>query len=80
MKLELKKNVKLTKIRRLRIENEVGLKPFASAIGSDCGTWSKIERGERPLTLNHILSLAKFYNLKPWQILQQIEADYRICD
>jgi HTH-type transcriptional regulator, competence development regulator len=49
------------KLRRLREENELPLRKVAGWLDIDVAILSKMERGERPLSKEVIMKLAKIY-------------------
>lgn len=49
------------KLRKLREENEMPLRKVAALLDIDVAILSKMERGERPLSKEVILKLAKIY-------------------
>ena len=51
------------RIRELRTQNNLLLRQVASTINIDTALLSKIERGERPLKKEQIISLAKLFKI-----------------
>ena len=51
------------RIRELRTQNNLLLRQVASTINIDTALLSKIERGERPLKKEQIISLAKLFKV-----------------
>ncbi len=49
------------KLRKLREENEMPLRTVAALLEIDVSILSKMERGERPLSKNIVMKLAKIY-------------------
>lgn len=49
------------KLRKLRVENEMPLRKVAALLDIDVAILSKMERGERPLSKEVILKLARIY-------------------
>jgi transcriptional regulator with XRE-family HTH domain len=49
------------KLRKLREENELPLRKVAALLDIDVAILSKMERGERPLTKEIVIQLAKIY-------------------
>ncbi|MBD0277082.1 MAG: helix-turn-helix transcriptional regulator [Flavisolibacter sp.] len=49
------------KLRRLREENNLPLRKIATLLDIDAAILSKMEKGERPLTKDIVLQLAKIY-------------------
>jgi HTH-type transcriptional regulator, competence development regulator len=50
------------KLRKLREENGLPLRKVAASLDIDVAILSKMERGERPLSKEVVMKLAKIYN------------------
>ncbi len=57
------------KLRQLREENKLPLRKVAALIDIDVAILSKMERGERKLTKEIVLKLAKIYNYNADELL-----------
>ncbi len=71
------------KLRRLRLERDLPLRRVAAMLDMDVAILSKMERGERKFTKNHVLKLAELYNCNPEDLLIQFFSDkilYEIGD
>lgn len=54
-------------------EKRIKQADIAKAVGVTVSTWSRIERGESPLTLEQLLSVALFLNFPLSKLFQKIE-------
>ena len=50
-------------IRRLREENNLPLRKVAAQLDIDTSTLSKVERGERPISIDYLKPLSKLLNV-----------------
>ncbi len=57
------------RIRDLREDNDKTQKEIAAVLNTDQSYYSKYERGERPLPVEHIIALCRYYNVSADYIL-----------
>ena len=61
-------------IINLRIDKGINQRDLAAIVGIVPSTWSRIERGESGLSIEHLKTVAKALDETPWHILQIADA------
>ena len=57
------------RIKDLREDNDKKQKDIADILRTDQSYYSKYERGERPLPIEHLITLCRYYNISADYIL-----------
>ncbi|MBO5395390.1 MAG: helix-turn-helix transcriptional regulator [Clostridia bacterium] len=57
------------RIKDLREDNDKKQKDIALILNTDQSYYSKYERGERPLPIEHLITLCRYYNISADYIL-----------
>ena len=57
------------RIKDLREDNDKKQKDIADILKTDQSYYSKYERGERPLPIEHLITLCRYYNISADYIL-----------
>lgn len=57
------------RIRDLREDSDKTQKEIAEILKTDQSYYSKYEQGKRPLPIEHLITLCKYYNVSPEYIL-----------
>ena len=57
-------------IKNLREDNDLKQKDIAQLLGTSQSYYAQYENGKRPLPIEHLITLSKFYN---------VSADYILC-